>query len=44
MSSCVIYTEETKLMHPEDPHEHYFLAVVVWLIVFWSIVVWWFLY
>ena len=44
MSSCVIYTEETKLMCPGDPERDYIIAVIFWLAIFWVIVGWWFLY
>ena len=44
MSSCVIYTEETRLMYPEDPGRDYIIAVIFWLAIFWVIVGWWFLY
>ena len=44
MSSSVIYTEETKLMYPEDPNKYPLSAAIFWLVVLWVLVSWWFLY
>ena len=44
MPSCVIYTEEATLVHPEDPNGYPFTAAIFWIIVVWVLVCWWFLY
>jgi len=44
MSSCVIYTEETIVMYPEDPNKYPFFAAIFWLVVCWALVTWWLLY
>ena len=44
MPSCIIYTEEAKLMYPQDPNKYPLFAAIFWLTIFWIIVAWWFLY